>query len=340
MAKHSTLQKRKLQRRIGFNIFTLIIFLISFFNKNSFAQQQAQYSQYMFNGLVLNPAYTGNKEVLNLNAIYRKQWVGITGSPETQTISIDGLTNGKKMGLGGYILNDKLGAQGSLSAFASYSYRLKVNDESQLAFGLAAGVTQYSLDGNKITTEQSEQGLAVTGYRSVITPDVNTGAYLSSDKYYVGFSVSSLVASQRKFSSEDEMLMPNQNMHYYLTAGKIFDLSNMIKFYPSFLLNEDFKKFTNIDVSTFFLYDKKIWFGGTYRTAIPIFNTDKTNKANYGNAVVFITQYYVNPKIRIGYAFDYSITELNKYNNGTHEFSLGYYLFPKKNYKALSPRYF
>src|ERR1700761_8907642 len=162
------------------------------------AQQTVQFSQYMFNGLALNPAYAGYKEDWTLNLASRIQWVGIQDAPQTGTISVDGLTddNSKNMGLGLLMTFDRLGPETTTSAYANYSYRLRLDgeDTKRLCFGLGIGGQQYSINGAKFSATDVGDGVIPLGTESKISPDVRFGIYYYSPSFYVGASAFNLLS--------------------------------------------------------------------------------------------------------------------------------------------------
>jgi type IX secretion system PorP/SprF family membrane protein len=307
----------------------LYIFALLIVASSSFAQQNAQYSQYIFNQMVINPAYAGNKESWNINAMYSSQWTGLTGAPTTQTISADGEIS-EKIGIGFHLVNDQIGAQSQQGLFGSYAYKIKLNEKFKLALGLAVGASYFTLDGSKLTMENPDDPAISNRTETQLKFDSKSGIFLSSDKFYAGFSVSDLLSDV--FKSND-LLVPNQARHYYLTSGYVVNLNKSFKFKPSFLIKEDFKAPTNIDVNAFFLYNDKFWLGASYRTGAKIFNTNKLdNSLKYKDALTFMADITISEKFRIGYAYTHSLSAFNELPG--HEISVGYY-FPQKPEKRM-----
>jgi len=304
------------------------------------AQQDALYSQYMFNGITLNPAYAGNKGVTNFNAIYRNQWVGINGAPVSTILSGDGTVMKRKVGLGGYFQKDNQGAESRLSGYGCFSYKVPLNFSTSLSFGLGLGLVGYQLDANKVQYQDNsaEQTASFSNY----APDARIGAYLSNDQYYLGVSATNMFANKLDASSSLSLATITFTRHYYLSGGYIFPINKGLKFYPSFLVKEDFKGPTDIDLNAFMLFNNMFWFGGSYRTGSTLFkpNYNKYEGLSRSNSIVFIFQVYLNEKIRFGYAYDRSLSDLGQYNSGSHEVSLSYILPTSRYTKMLSPRYF
>ena len=302
---------------------------------SGFAQQNAQYNQYIFNALIINPAYAGTKEIINVNAIYSTQWTGFNGSPTTQTLSIDGPAS-EKVGVGFHLINDNLGAQSQQGLFGSYSYKVKLNDKYKLSMGLAIGASYFSLDGSKLTTTNPDDPAIPKTLVTKLRLDSKAGLFLYSDRFYAGLSSSDILADV--FKSKD-LMVALQTRHYYLTSGYVFDLGTNFKIKPSFLIKEDFKAPTNMDLNAFVLYRERFWLGTSVRLGAQIFkNKELQNSLRSRDALVFMAEYNINDKFRVGYAYTYSMSVLRDYPG--HEFSLGYYFPDKTNTKMKSIRYF
>lgn len=311
------------------------ILLLLLISDLAFGQQTAQYNQYIFNQMIINPAYTGTKEVINLNSVYTSQWTGLEGSPSTQSISLE-MPFFSNMGAGVYIVNDKLGAQSQKSGYGNYSYKLRINNSIKLSFGLAMGVTHYSLNGNMLTHGDDYDPAIPNTIVNMTRFDSKAGLFLYSNRFFAGFSVSELSSNIKESA---EILVTGQVKHYYLTSGYVFNLNESVKFKPSFLFKEDFRAPTNIDLNGFFLFKSKYWLGATFRTGANIFkskNLDQTLRTR--NAFVIMTDLNITPSLRIGYSYTVTVTALKGYAG--HEILLGYYFNEKPNSKMLTPRYF
>lgn len=313
-----------------------IIFILAILaSTNAIAQQNAQYQQYIFNELVINPAYAGTKEFVNLSAIYSNQWEGFKGSPSTQTLALDGAVS-NKIGLGFHLINDNIGAQSQQGFFCSYAYRLPVTEKLRLSMGLAVGASYFTLDGNKLLSDDGYDPAIPTSIETQFRFDTKTGLFLYSDRFYAGFSVSDLLSDV--FHPED-LLIASQARHYYLTSGYVFDLSPKFKFKPSFLVKEDFEAPTNIDINSFFLYNEKVWLGATARFGAKLFSAENLdNSLRLRNAYSFMIEYNITERFRAGYAYTHSVTALKNYPG--HEIALGFYFPNKVSTKMKTPRYF
>ncbi|MEO8795054.1 MAG: type IX secretion system membrane protein PorP/SprF [Daejeonella sp.] len=298
------------------------------------AQQDAQFSQYIFNGIYINPAYAGYKEQVFLQSSYRSQWTGVEGAPQTASVAIDGITDyTRNVGVGLLIAHDELGAQSNLSAYANYAYRLQVGrlESSRLAFGLGAGAMQLGLDGNKLHSIDPTDAYVPQSNQTIIIPDARAGVYFSDRNYFAGFSVDNLLAQYMKKEDDVTVLTPIPKPHYYLTGGALLEINPLMKFKPSFLIKEDRAGPTSIDLNAFMLFNERFWLGGFYRTSVKLYNKDYLQKdLRKSSAVGVIAEIFASEKLRIDYSFDYSLNKLRNYNYGSHEISIGIYFGESK----------
>ena len=289
------------------------------------AQQDVMISQYMFNGLFLNPAYSGSHKYTSSSLLHRNQWVNFSGAPKTLLLAVDGLVPSKSnnMGLGLILTNDRIGATEQTDIYANYAYQLKLS-KGRLAFGIKAGVSNYILNSNKVI--YWDGGDAVfDGRKTAWLPKMGFGAYYFFDKWYAGFSIPTLLAydSKQNFSfdvSEASFLQ----RHYYLYGGYIFKLNEEFKLKPSALVKYLPAAPIQGDINLNLLYKDMFWFGIGYRSL---------------DAAVVMIEYQTNTRFRVGYAFDITTTNIRKYSAGTHEIMIGYD-FGKNLVKIKTPRYF
>lgn len=304
------------------------------------AQQTIQFSQYMFNGLAVNPAYAGYRDEWNAGLSYRMQWTGISGAPKTGTLSLDGLTNStnKNTGLGLMVITDRVGPQSTLSAYANYAYRLQLNteDTQRLSFGLALGFMQYNLDGSAFNAVNVSDDNIPAGNENELTPDVRAGIYYYSSTFYAGAAVLNLLSGSKGFTNP----YINQVRHVYLTGGVMVPLSEMFSLKPSFLYKEDFRGPSNLDLNSYLLINKRIWLGGSWRTGLPLFNKRRLqHNLDKEDALAAMMQLYITERLRVGYSFDFTLNKLAGYQHGSHELSVNMSLRGKKA-RILSPRFF
>lgn len=303
------------------------------------AQQDAQYSQYMFNGIYINPAYAGYKEVLNVHSFYRSQWTGITGAPRSMSLAVDAIANSGNVGLALQVASDKLGAQTNLSIYGNYAYRIRMNDDgsSRLALGLGLGMVQLGIDGSLLNPNNPEPNQPV-GMQSTIVPDARAGVYFSNDKFYAGFSADNLIATY--IDIDRYAFIPQPKPHYYLTAGALFPLSEDFQVKPSFLLKDDRGGPTSLDLNAFLMIKDFIWVGGSYRTGVKLYDKSYLQRdLTPRNSAVAAIQIFPSEKLRIGYGYDFSIGPLQGYSGGTHEISIAY-SFIRQNIRLATPRVF
>ncbi len=292
-------------------------------SKLACAQQNAQYSQYMFNGIYINPAYAGYREVLNLHGYYRAQWTGVEGAPRSFSVAIDGATNEGNVGLALQLASDKLGAQSAQSVYASYAYRIRMNEDgtARLAFGISGGLVQLGINGALLSTQDPELDMP-GGNQSTVVPDARAGVYYADEHFYAGFSVDNLISPH--INKSRYIYIPQPKPHYYLTAGMLLPLSENIQLKPSFLLKDDRGGPSSLDLNAFLLFGEKIWLGGSYRTGIQLYDKDYLQKSLMSrNAAVAAIEIFPVQDLRIGYAYDFSIGPFETYSHGSHEISIG-----------------
>ena len=316
---------------------------------HSIAQQNIQFTQYMFNMLSVNPAYAGYKENWNLQATSRLQWQGLVGAPQTSQLSVDGVADedAKRMGLGLQFTNDKLGAQSATSLYANYSYRLPLDEygANRLCLGLAAGVTQYGIDGSVLEAVNSDDPDLISDKLYSYIPDLRFGVFYNTPTWYAGLSFMDLLSGSKSNSIFNWQIDSTENImrkpHYYFITGAIFDISRDVKLRPSLLVKSDMKGPTSWDLSALFIIQNRFWVGASYRTAAPELgiNTTGTTSLSKTNSISGIVQFYVTESFCVGYSYDLTISKLSSVQNGTHEITIGW-TFPRKYQRVLSPRFF
>jgi type IX secretion system PorP/SprF family membrane protein len=307
--------------------YTLLVLLLAF---GASAQQNPQYSQYIFNSMAINPAYTGSKNVLNLNAFHRSQWTGIEGAPSTQSLNIDGIAASNRLGIGFSVSRDKIGAQSTLSAYSNIAVKLQVSESGILSFGLAPGLNQYSIDGLELGIDDDPS--IPSGRETYIKPDIKVGAYYHTERFYAGLSASDLLEFE-----DVQQLEPAR--HYYFTSGYVVDMGSFLKFKPSILIKEDFNAPANVDLNAFVLLSDILWLGSSYRTSMNLFNDKEGLKeVDKRTAIALIAELHIQKSLRLGYSYDKMLNNLEGFN--THEISVGYYFYKKKDTRILTPQYF
>ncbi len=306
------------------------------------AQQDAQFSQYIFNGLYINPAYAGYQEDIFVNSFYRSQWTGFTGAPQTVSLTADGAFYDNKVGLGVLFQQDKIGAQSSNAFYANYAYRTQLGeqDNSVLSFGLGFGFLQNSINGNELNAVQSGDNYVPAGSQSLLLPDARIGALYTNDNFFAGASADNMLASYIHKSSLSA-LTPVPKPHIYVTAGALFDLNEETKLKPSILFRDSPGSPQSLDINTFILLNDRIWLGGTYRTAVNVFNGNNTPQGlQKSSALVAMAEFFVKDNFRIGYAFDYSLNAIGNYGYGSHELSVSFLLKRNRSGNRIKNYYF
>ncbi|WP_257668784.1 PorP/SprF family type IX secretion system membrane protein [Parapedobacter tibetensis] len=315
------------------------------------AQQNIQFTQYIFNSMSVNPAYAGYKEEWFGQLGLRSQWVGLDGAPQTGLLSIDGVVDPlrKRHGVGLQVTADKLGPQAANAAYLNYAFRLQLNTEDtrRLSFGVGAGATQYSLDGTQLDPLHLGDQALPPNKISNFVPDVRFGIYYYSPRWYAGASVMDLLSGDQSNNifRWDNTTTDNirRKRHLYFIGGALVDLSDGLKLRPSLLVKEDFKGPTSLDVNAMFIFGDRFWIGGGWRTGVTVFQKDYQrvtgSSLSSRNSFSVVTQLYATDDLRIGYSYDHVLSRLSSVQNGSHEVTLGI-TFGKRYRRMLSPRFF
>lgn len=308
-------------RRIFILYFIINIFLI----QEGLSQQVPLYSQYMMNGFLLNPAVAGSEGYTAINITAREQWLGLTDAPKTHAIS--GQTRllknsfisrnasvkrrqrmasrSGRVGLGGYIFNDRNGPLDRTGIQLSYAYHIRFR-ASQLSFGLAGIAYQFSIDEDKIRLEEEGDELYMNASKSVFIPDASAGVYFSTPTFYVGFSASQLFQSSLILGESKRYASYKMKRYYYLTAGYDFIINDFLTIEPSILFKANESMTWQADFNSKFIFQDEYWGGISYRT---------------GGALIFMGGVKVD-KFIFGYAFDYTLSSIMKRTYGSHEFMI------------------
>lgn len=300
--------------------FSILLIVIGF---TSNAQQETQHSMYFFNPVLLNPAYAGSQEALQVTATVRDQWTGLKGAPKTQVLSLHSPLKKENIGVGFTVLNDQLGITKNMGVYADLAYSIKVNKKNnRLAFGVKVGMDFFRQDFSSLRVNDNTDALYTEGfnYKKNLF-NAGAGIYYYGKRHYIGVSTPRLVKNKINLASDQQALQEN---HYYAFGGIVIKINPAINMRPSFNVKYVNNAPLSIEGNLSFLFYDKIWIGAMYR-----------HKAATGLNIM----YNVNQNLRIGYAYDYQLTSLQKFSAGSHEIMISYDLRSKaKGFK--SPRYF
>lgn len=267
------------------------------------AQQDSQYTQYMYNTVMFNPAYAGSREKLSLTNLYRAQWVGLEGAPTTINLTLDSPI-GSGLGLGINVLNDKIGPATESNFSTNISYYITLNDVYNLYFGIRGSINLLNVDLNKLNIEYT-QDPSLVNIDNKLSPNVGAGIYLQSENSYLGISVPNFLETTHY--KDSQISIAKEKQHFYLIAGYVFDLPHNFKFKPAAMVKMLTSSPTQVDLSANFLYNKKFTIGLGYQL---------------GTAMSVLAGFQVSDRILIGYAYDQNTSSLGQYTSGSHELLL------------------
>lgn len=290
--------------------------------QQGFAQQEPQFAQYMYNTSVYNPAYAGTREVLSVFGNYRTQWVGLDGAPKTASFSVSTPINDSNVGLGLSFVNDKIGIMDENNIAIDFSYKIKLNYNYQLAFGLKASADLLNVDYTKGHPFDPSDINIQENISNKFTPNIGAGVYLYSDRSYLGVSVPSFLETHRY--DDNDVTTMKQRMQLYLIGGYVFDINPDLKFKPAFLVKTVQGAPLQIDLTANFLIFEKLTAGVAYR---------------WDAAVSGLVGFQISESLFVGYSYDADTSKLKHYNSGSHEFFLRADIFNRYTRKT-SPRFF
>ncbi|GAB7257747.1 type IX secretion system membrane protein PorP/SprF [uncultured Polaribacter sp.] len=282
-----------------------------------FGQQDPQYTQYMYNMNILNPAYAGSKGVGSIGILGRSQWVGVEGAPKTFTVSAD-TPLGNNLGLGLSIIHDEIGPVKEDNIYFDISFTIRTSEEGRLAFGIKGGATFLNVRELRLGEPADPLNTPV----NQASPNFGAGLYYYSDKFYVGLSVPNFLETIHLEKGNGIVSTASEKMHYFLTSGYVFDIADNLKLKPSAMLKGVAGAPLSVDISANLLVDNKFEIGLSHR---------------FDDSISGILGFNVNQDFRIGYAYDHTITRFGNFNSGSHEIML-LFNFNRRNIK--SPRFF
>ena len=284
------------------------------------AQQDPQYTQYMYNMNVVNPAYAGSKESLSLTALYRNQWSGLEGNPVTFTFSAHSPI-GEKVGLGLSVIKDELGPVKETNVFADFSYTLQLGNTLKLALGLKAGATFHDVGLSTLELQDPNDPIFSEDINNTY-PNIGAGAFLYGDNFYIGLSVPNMLKSVHL--DENGIKYGSETNHYFATAGYVFQLSEIVKLKPSVMVKSAFNAPVSYDGNLNALFYDKLELGASYRL---------------DDSFSGLVGFQITPNIRVGYAYDHVISELKSVAPNSHEVILTFDIFFRPP-AIISPRFF
>ncbi|MEM5539504.1 type IX secretion system membrane protein PorP/SprF [Olleya sp. AS48] len=306
-------------------ILILIAVLSSFYVSELSAQQDAQYTQYMYNTLSINPAYAGSRDGLSALLLYRTQWVGLDGAPDTGSFNIHSpFGDEQNVGLGLSVVNDRIGPTQETYFDVSFSYSINTSDEGRLSFGLNGGGSLLDIKYSELSSYNNGDVLLQSDIDNKFSPQIGAGVYYrNSDKWYLGLSVPNIL--ETKYFDDASLSQASERMHFYLMGGYVFDINQDLKLKPAFLVKQVSGSPLQADLTANALYKDKFTVGLAYR---------------WDAAVSGLLGYQVSESLMLGFGYDREVTDLGqtKFDSGSFEVFLRFE--PRDLTKILSPRFF
>ncbi|MEA9414241.1 type IX secretion system membrane protein PorP/SprF [Flavobacterium sp. PL02] len=297
------------------------------YSSTMLGQQDAQYTQYMYNTININPAYAGSRGTISVFGLHRTQWVGLDGAPITNTASIHSPISAN-MGLGVSIINDRIGPSTENDISVDLSYSINTSPFYKLSFGLKGTANLLDVDFTKLNIYDPADPRFQNNIDNKFSPNIGAGVYLHSDKSYLGLSIPNMLENShydKSAKDEAQSYVVKERMHYYLMAGYVFDLNYNLKFKPSLLTKVVQGAPLQTDISANFLLNEKFTAGLAYRV---------------NASVSGLVGFQVSDSWFIGYSYDAETTKLVNYNSGSHEIFLRFELVGGSKSRMMSPRFF
>jgi len=309
--------------------FSFLLILICSYWTQSYAQQDAQYTQFMFNKMYFNPAYAGSKKNVYLSAIYRKQWIGIDRAPQTATLNAQGATWKNRLGLGLSLTYDQIGFTDKVDIETNYAYIIRFKNENFLSLGLRGSFSYMQIRWDEAVPTEAFDNSIPGAVTSKFLPNFGAGAYYQAKHWYAGLSIPHLFENKLDFSlngtgNTSIDIEPRLKQHYYLMGGLSFDIAKKVQIQPNILFKYVGNAPLDLDLNLSFVFFQKVLAGVTYRL---------------GDSFDVLIQWKVAPQLQIAFAYDITVTPLQQYNAGTIEVMVEY-CFLKKTEKVNNPRFF
>ncbi|MNF38835.1 hypothetical protein D3C84_197950 [compost metagenome] len=299
-----------------------VIFILLFVNISVFAQQDAQYTNYMYNTISVNPAYAGSRGVMSIFGLHRNQWIGLDGAPVTNVASINTPIENSNLGVGLSFVNDRIGASDETTISADISYTIQTSWNYKLSFGLKGTANLLNVDYTKLSRYDVIDPKFQNNIENEFSPNIGAGVYYYSDKLYLGLSVPNFL-EHNEFNDNDSTTSL-ERLHYYLIGGYVFDLSTNVQFKPAFMCKTVVGSPLQLDLSANFLFNEKFVLGAAWR---------------WDAAVSAMAGFQISKGLYIGYGYDLETTQLANYNSGSHELFLRFEL-SKNQDRVTTPRFF
>ncbi len=293
-------------------------------NTNLYSQQDPVFNQYMNNLLTVQPAYAGMSGYVNMTAMSRIQWVGFDGAPVTSTFTIQGPFKKYNVGLGLSVITDRFGPVRQTGVYADYSFRVLLNDDQYVSFGIKGGFNRYEALLTDLSVHDPNDPVVAFDINKKYMPNFGVGFMWHADNFFVGASVPKIF--RNKINSDSGETVYQEEMNFYAMGGIVFDIADNVKFKPTVLARWSQKTPSVVDFSANALFYERVWVGATYRL-----------QNSYG----LLFQVFVNSRVKLGYAYDLTTFRPSQYNAGTHEFMLSYdFPVKRKRFCRFTPRYF
>ena len=305
----------------------IILILLGTFSTN--AQQDPQYTQYMYNTQIVNPAYAGSRDALSFGLLLRTQWVSLEGAPKSGTFTVNSPVGSlDNMGLGLSIVHDQLGPATESNINVDYSYTINTSETAELSFGVKGGMDILDVDYTKLNIFDQNDPRFQNNIDNKLQPQIGAGVYYNTEKFYAGVSVPNFLTTKHfdesSLSNASSSAIAAERLHYFAIAGYVFDLSDNLKFKPATLVKVVSGAPIQWDASANFLINEKFTVGAAYR---------------WSAAISAMLGFQASDPIFIGFGYDYQSTDLEDYSDGSYELMLRFDLF-KKPERVLTPRFF
>lgn len=320
-------ENKYVMKKIGtILVFTLIAL-------TTFAQQEQQYTQFVYNKLSLNPGYAGSHESACITGFYRNQWIGLDGAPKTMGISFDMPLLNKRVGVGMNLVRNTIGITDRWTMDGVYSYRVPLG-RGTMSLGVQGSVRYLGSDyaETESTISKDLDTSIPTGEQNKYLPNFGAGLYYSSDKFYFGISAPRVLLNNIDFNGDNGVALGKEVVHLYGMVGVIFELSESVKFQPQALFKYADNSPFDMDLNASLIFNNRYTAGLTYRAG--------GGKTGFGESIDLMLSAHLNPHILLGVSYDITLSELKEYNSGSLELVLRYCFGSSEGEDIINPRFF